>query len=83
MKQVVFYYIQIRNKSEVQTSPHCQLSKFDKEIERSTLMEKTMNQDDPIIQWLLRGDPAVRWQVQRDLLHASKENLSIHAVPCR
>jgi hypothetical protein len=25
---------------------------------------------DPIIQWLMQGDPAIRWQVQRDLLDA-------------
>jgi hypothetical protein len=24
----------------------------------------------PVIEWLLRGDPAIRWQVQRDLLEA-------------
>src|SRR5262249_4130254 len=26
--------------------------------------------DDPVVQWLLRGDPAIRWQVLRDLLDA-------------
>lgn len=26
------------------------------------------NPDDPVIEWLLEGDPAVRWQVMRDLL---------------
>ena len=25
----------------------------------------------PVIEWLLAGDPAIRWQVLRDLLHAS------------
>ena len=24
--------------------------------------------DDKVVQWLLEGDPAIRWQVQRDLL---------------
>lgn len=24
----------------------------------------------PVLEWLLQGDPAIRWQVQRDLLHA-------------
>ena len=24
--------------------------------------------DDPVIDWLLDGDPAIRWQVMRDLL---------------
>src|SRR5215472_14729856 len=26
--------------------------------------------DDPVVQWLMRGDPAIRWQVLRDLLDA-------------
>lgn len=26
--------------------------------------------DDPVVEWLLEGDPAVRWQVMRDLLDA-------------
>lgn len=29
-----------------------------------------MAEDDPVVQWLLRGDPALRWQVMRDLLDA-------------
>ena len=28
--------------------------------------------DDPIITWLLQGDPAIRWQVQRDLLESPR-----------
>ena len=28
---------------------------------------------DPVIEWLVAGDPAVRWQAQRDLLDASPE----------
>jgi len=28
-----------------------------------------MSTDDAIIKWLLRGDPAIRWQVFQDLLH--------------
>jgi hypothetical protein len=27
-----------------------------------------LNCDDPVVEWLLDGDPAVRWQVMRDLL---------------
>lgn len=29
-----------------------------------------MTEDDPVVQWLLQGDPAIRWQVLRDLLDA-------------
>jgi hypothetical protein len=25
-------------------------------------------QDDPVVSWLLEGDPSTRWQVMRDLL---------------
>ncbi|MBE9525120.1 MAG: hypothetical protein IMY76_08465, partial [Chloroflexi bacterium] len=32
-----------------------------------------MNSEDAVIRWLLEGDPAVRWQVQRDLLHAEPD----------
>jgi hypothetical protein len=28
---------------------------------------------DNIINWLMEGDPAIRWQVMRDLLHAPKK----------
>ena len=28
--------------------------------------------DDPVVRWLLQGDPAIRWQVLRDLLDASE-----------
>ena len=28
--------------------------------------------DDGVIQWLLDGDPAIRWQVMRDLLDAPR-----------
>src|SRR5436190_313422 len=28
-----------------------------------------MAEDDPVVQWLLQGDPAIRWQVLRDLCH--------------
>ena len=31
-----------------------------------------MDQDDPVVRWLLQGDPAVRWQVLRDLVDASE-----------
>ncbi len=30
-----------------------------------------MVEDDPVVQWLLQGDPAIRWQVLRDLVDAS------------
>ena len=29
---------------------------------------------DPVIEWLLEGDPAVRWQVMRDLLDEPLEH---------
>ncbi|MEW5958121.1 MAG: hypothetical protein AB1801_10380 [Chloroflexota bacterium] len=29
-----------------------------------------MPPQDAVIQWLLQGDPAIRWQTQRDLLGA-------------
>jgi hypothetical protein len=28
---------------------------------------------DPVIEWLLEGDPAIRWQVTRDLLDKPRE----------
>ncbi|GAB3083938.1 hypothetical protein GCM10027080_37140 [Pedococcus soli] len=31
-----------------------------------------LSEDDPVVQWLLRGDPAIRWQVLRDLVDASE-----------
>jgi hypothetical protein len=31
-----------------------------------------MRQSDPTVQWLLKGDPAIRWQALRDLTGASK-----------
>lgn len=30
-----------------------------------------MAEHDPVVQWLLQGDPAIRWQVLRDLVDAS------------
>ncbi len=30
----------------------------------------------PVIAWLLDGDPAIRWQVMRDLLHAPSEDVA-------
>lgn len=29
-----------------------------------------LTRDDPVVQWLMEGDPAIRWQVLRDLLDA-------------
>src|SRR5262245_51932384 len=31
-----------------------------------------MAEHDPVVQWLLLGDPAIRWQVLRDLVDASE-----------
>jgi hypothetical protein len=31
-----------------------------------------MPQQNPVIRWLLQGDPAIRWQTQRDLLRADE-----------
>src|SRR4051795_5088248 len=31
-----------------------------------------MAEDDPVVQWLLQGDPAIRWQVLRHLVNASE-----------
>ena len=33
-------------------------------------------EDDPVVQWLLQGDPAIRWQVLRDLLDASETEVA-------
>jgi hypothetical protein len=30
-----------------------------------------------VVQWLLRGDPAIRWQVLRDLAHAPAERVAV------
>ena len=35
-----------------------------------------MAEDDPVVQWLLRGDPAIRWQVLRDLVNASETEVA-------
>jgi len=35
-----------------------------------------MTEDDPVVQWLLRGDPAIRWQVLRDLVSASETEVA-------
>ncbi|MEP6631227.1 MAG: hypothetical protein ABJA89_12200 [Lapillicoccus sp.] len=32
--------------------------------------------DDPVVQWLLEGDPAIRWQVLRDLVDASETEVA-------
>jgi hypothetical protein len=34
-----------------------------------------MSADDPVVQWLLEGDPAIRWQVMRDLLDAPEDEV--------
>ena len=31
---------------------------------------------DPVVQWLLQGDPAIRWQVLRDLTDAPETEVS-------
>ena len=35
-----------------------------------------MAEDDPVVQWLLQGDPAIRWQVLRDLLDAPETEVA-------
>lgn len=35
-----------------------------------------MAKDDPVVQWLLQGDPAIRWQVLRDLVGASEAEVA-------
>src|SRR3954468_3097427 len=35
-----------------------------------------MAEDDPVVQWLLQGDPAIRWQVLRDLVNASETEVA-------
>ena len=35
-----------------------------------------MNQDDGTLEWLLAGDPAIRWQVQQDLLGSSPHEVA-------
>lgn len=35
-----------------------------------------MSVDDPVVQWLLEGDPAIRWQVLRDLLNAPEAEVA-------
>lgn len=33
-------------------------------------------EDDPVVQWLLQGDPAIRWQVLRDILDAQQDEVA-------
>ncbi len=35
-----------------------------------------MSVDDPVVLWLLEGDPAIRWQVLRDLLNAPEAEVT-------
>jgi hypothetical protein len=35
-----------------------------------------MSEDDPVVRWLLQGDPAIRWQVLRDLLDAPEDEVT-------
>jgi hypothetical protein len=35
-----------------------------------------MAETDPVVQWLLQGDPAIRWQVLRDLVDASESEVA-------
>src|SRR3954463_6994484 len=35
-----------------------------------------MSEDDPVVRWLLQGDPAIRWQVLRDLVNASETEVA-------
>lgn len=34
-----------------------------------------MAEDDPVLQWLMQGDPAIRWQVLRDLIDAPESEV--------
>jgi hypothetical protein len=45
---------------------------MDLESDQGAFQPRTapMAKDDPVVQWLLEGDPAIRWQVLRDLLDA-------------
>ncbi|MDK1327522.1 hypothetical protein [Arthrobacter sp. zg-Y1143] len=38
-------------------------------------LSRTPRTDDPVVEWLLQGDPAIRWQVLRDLLDASQDEV--------
>jgi hypothetical protein len=31
-----------------------------------------MAEDDPVVRWLLQGDPAIHWQVLRDLRRSAE-----------
>src|SRR4051794_41697333 len=35
-----------------------------------------MAEDDSVVQWLLHGDPAIRWQVLRDLVDAPETEVT-------
>jgi len=35
-----------------------------------------MTEDDPVVEWLLQGDPAIRWQVLRDLVDGSETEVA-------
>jgi hypothetical protein len=39
-----------------------------------------MTEEDPVVQWLLQGDPAIRWQVLRDLLDAPPVEVAAERV---
>jgi hypothetical protein len=41
--------------------------------DRAQVVGPRTNGEDPVIEWLLAGDPAIRWQVLRDLLNAPVE----------
>jgi hypothetical protein len=34
-----------------------------------------MAEDDPVVQWLLQGDPAIRWPVLRDIVDAPQSEV--------
>jgi hypothetical protein len=38
---------------------------------------EVINQNQEVIDWLLEGDPAIRWQVMRDLLHEEEKKYEI------
>ena len=40
-----------------------------------------LTRDDPVIEWLLDGDPVIRWQVMRDLLDEPADDVGSRATP--
>src|SRR5215218_9064775 len=45
-------------------------------VRRVDDLERPGERLDPVVQWLLQGDPAIRWQVLRDLVGASESEVA-------